>query len=105
MAELEKELSDEQLSKVAGGVYETTDIELEKRVISIITEQADLNHVDVNPYSRLIDDLGLDSLDIVDIIQALEEEFKISIDYPSFCLLVTIGDVINYISNRTGDNL
>ena len=97
-----KELLDEQLGKVLGGFCETIDIELEKRVISIICEQLDLNNFEVNVNTRLIEDLKADSLDIVDLIQALEEEFKISIDCSVFTPTVTVGDIVKFISDRVG---
>lgn len=95
-----RELSDNDLSKVSGGVGVSEDDEIKRRVISIIREQLDLNHILVTPETRLVGDLGADSMDLVDLTQALEEEFKIVIYEDLFSSLVKVQDIIDYISNK-----
>lgn len=91
------ELQDEQLSKVSGGIGETIDFELEDRVYNIMSEQTDIPRFKITPNSRLKEDLKLDSLDFIDIIQALEEEFKVNIEKIVFGSLVIAYDVAKYI--------
>ena len=100
-----KELKDEQLSKVTGGFIEGVDIELEDKVKSIIAEQCGYPVSMLELSAKLVTDLGYESLDFIDLIQGLEEEFKISIDYAIFSLLVTVEDVIKYVSDRTSPKL
>ena len=100
-----QELSEDDLKKVTGGDGIIVDTELENRVMSIISQQCSVPCSIINPYSKLVIDLGLDSLDIVDLIQTLEEEFKIMIDDVGFSSLVTVKDVINYIDNRVNPKL
>ncbi|MCS7089777.1 MAG: acyl carrier protein [Verrucomicrobiota bacterium] len=70
---------------------------IEQRVRKIIAEQLDVNPDQVTPEARLIDDLGADSLDAVELIMALEEEFGHDIPDEQAEKLQTVGDVIKYI--------
>lgn len=95
-----KELLDEDLILVSGGAGKNPDNELDGRVISIVAEQFGIPSSIVDLDAKLVDDLGADSLDIVDLSQTLSEEFKIVIDDVSFSLLVKVRDVIQYIKDR-----
>lgn len=70
---------------------------IEQRVRKIIAEQLDVSPDQVTPEARLIDDLGADSLDAVELIMALEEEFGHDIPDEQAEKLQTVGDVIKYI--------
>jgi len=52
---------------------------IEERVKKIVVEQLDVKEDDVNPSASFVDDLGADSLDTVELIMALEEEFECEI--------------------------
>lgn len=97
---ISQELSEDDLNKVSGGVSDNESSELEKRIISIICEQLDIPSSLFNPYSNIRNEYGLDSLDLIDLTQALEEEFKISIDDTLPLFLVTAKDIVNYIADR-----
>ena len=64
---------------------------------------AEVLNVDVNEITKdttFVDDLGADSLDIVELLMALEEEFDIEIPDEEAEKLVTVGDVVDYIKNN-----
>ena len=70
------------------------------KVIKIIVEQLGVDEADVKMESSFIDDLGADSLDIVELIMALEEEFSIEIPDSDAEKITTVGDAAEYIKNN-----
>ena len=74
--------------------------EIFERVKAIIVEQLGVSETSVNMESSFIDDLGADSLDIVELIMALEEEFDIEIPDADAEKVVTVGDVVDYIKDN-----
>ncbi|HEY8394929.1 MAG TPA: acyl carrier protein [Thermaerobacter sp.] len=71
-----------------------------QRVREIIVEQLGVDEASVTPEARFIDDLGADSLDIVELIMALEEEFDLEIPDEDAEKIVTVGDAIQYIEKH-----
>jgi acyl carrier protein len=71
------------------------------KVKKIIVEQLGVEEDEVNMESSFIDDLGADSLDIVELIMALEEEFDIEIPDSEAEKIASVGDAVNYIKNNT----
>lgn len=71
---------------------------IESRVTGIISEQLSLREEDVSLESRFVDDLGADSLDIVELIMEMEEEFDVEIPDEDIEKMLTIKDVISYIT-------
>jgi len=69
----------------------------EKRVKEIIVEQLGVNENEVTPEAKFVDDLGADSLDLVELVMALEEEYNIEISDEDAEKILTVGDVIEYI--------
>src|ERR1041384_4257499 len=80
---------------------ETTmaDKTIEQREKDIIVEQLGVNADQVTPDAKFIEDLGADSLDIVELVMALEEEFGSEIPDEQAEKLLTVGDVIKYIED------
>ena len=80
---------------------ETTmaDKTIEQRVKDIIVEQLGVNADQVTPDAKFIEDLGADSLDIVELVMALEEEFGHEIPDEQAEKLLTVGDVVKYIED------
>ena len=70
------------------------------KVKEIIVEQLGVAETAITPDASFIDDLGADSLDIVELIMALEEEFDIEIPDSDAEKVVTVGDVVEYIKDH-----
>jgi acyl carrier protein len=73
---------------------------LEDRVSAIIVEQLGVTKEELAPGASFIDDLGADSLDIVELVMAMEEEFDIEIPDDDAEKIRTIGDVITYVKGK-----
>ena len=71
------------------------------KVKSIIVEQLGVKAEDVTPESSFINDLGADSLDTVELVMALEEEFGVEIPDEDAEKISTVGDAIKYIEEKT----
>lgn len=71
--------------------------EIESRIKAIIADQLGVSEEEVKPESRFIEDLGADSLDIVELIMAMEEEFEIEIPDEEAEKILTVGDTIEYV--------
>jgi acyl carrier protein len=71
--------------------------ENQERIKSIIVEQLGVSLEEVTPQASFIEDLGADSLDIVELIMALEEEFDMEIPDEDAEKIQTVDDVIKYI--------
>jgi acyl carrier protein len=72
---------------------------IEERVREIIVEQLGVNADQVTPEAKFIEDLGADSLDTVELVMALEEEFGNEIPDEQAEKLQSVGDVIKYIED------
>lgn len=74
---------------------------IEDRVKRIIVDQLGVDEAEVTPEASFIEDLGADSLDTVELVMALEEEFDIEIPDEHAEKIVTVKDAIEYIKERT----
>ncbi|HBV30876.1 MAG TPA: acyl carrier protein [Verrucomicrobiales bacterium] len=79
-----------------------SDKSIADRIKDIIVEQLGVNADQINPGAKFIEDLGADSLDIVELIMALEEEFGTEIPDEEAEKLQTVGDVAKYIEDSQG---
>ena len=70
------------------------------KIKKIIAEQLGVDESEINPESHFIDDLGADSLDTVELVMALEEEFGIEIPDEDAEKIQTVGDVAKYIDDH-----
>ena len=68
-----------------------------EKIKAIIVEQLGVDETEVTPEALFIDDLGADSLDTVELVMALEEEFGIEISDEDAEKIQTVGDVAKYI--------
>jgi len=75
---------------------------IEERIKKIICEQLEVNEKDVVPEASFVDDLGADSLDQVELIMAMEEEFDISISDEEAEKIVSVRDAIEYVEKNQG---
>jgi acyl carrier protein len=71
-----------------------------EKVKKMIVEQLGVNESEVVPEAKFIDDLGADSLDIVELVMALEDEYGIEIPDEDAEKIVTVGDAIRYIEEH-----
>ena len=74
--------------------------EIFEKVKTVIVEQLGIDEASVRMDSSFLDDLGADSLDVVEFIMALEEEFGIEIPDEDVEKIVTVKDVVEYISEN-----
>lgn len=72
-----------------------------EKVKDIVVEQLGVKPEDLSMQSSFIDDLGADSLDIVELIMALEEEFNLEISDEDAEKISTVGDVVDYIKKHS----
>ena len=74
--------------------------EIFEKVKAIIVEQLGVADTAVTMEASFIDDLGADSLDIVELVMAIEEEFDIEIPDADAEKVATVGDVVDYIKDH-----
>ena len=77
--------------------------EVAEKVKKIVVEQLGVSEDQVTPEAKFIEDLGADSLDQVELVMALEEEFGAEIRDEDADKLNTVGDAIAYIESRLAD--
>ena len=73
---------------------------IEEKVKELIVQQLGVSESEVVPEAKFIDDLGADSLDLVELVMALEDEYGIDIPDEDVEKIVTVGDAIKYLQER-----
>jgi len=76
---------------------------IEEQVVKIIVEQLNVTEAECIPEATFIDDLGADSLDLVELIMAMEDKFGLEISDEELEKISTIQDVISYIKQRLSE--
>jgi acyl carrier protein len=76
-------------------------IATERRIKEIIAEQLGLEDAAIARDASFVEDLGADSLDIVELIMAMEEEFEMEIPDEDAEKILTVTDAVNYVNKRT----
>jgi acyl carrier protein len=76
--------------------------DIEERVRKIVVEQLGVKEDEVSPESSFVDDLGADSLDTVELVMALEEEFETEIPDEDAEKITTVKQAIDYINEHIG---
>ena len=74
---------------------------VDSKIKTIIAEQLGVKPEEVTPNASFVDDLGADSLDTVELIMALEEEFNVEIPDEDAEKMKTVGDAIKYIEEKS----
>jgi acyl carrier protein len=75
-------------------------MEIGDKVKEIVSQQLDVDKANIKDDSAFIDDLGADSLAIVELVLAFEEQFEIDIPDEDTEKIRTVGDAVSYITNR-----
>ncbi len=70
------------------------------KVKELISEQLDVKADDITEASNIQDDLGADSLDVVDLVMALEDEFEVEIPEDQVENIKTVGDIVKFIEDK-----
>lgn len=70
------------------------------RVKKVLVEQLDVSEDEVTPPASIVDDLGADSLDVVEIVMGLEEEFDIEIPDEDAEKITTVKQIIDYVEEK-----
>ena len=73
---------------------------IEQKVKNIIADQLGVGEEEIKPTSSVIEDLGADSLDIVELVMAMEEEFEVEIPDEEAENIKTVQDAVNYITTH-----
>lgn len=71
-----------------------------EKVKSIIAEKLNVDQDEIKMESSIVDDLGADSIDLIELIMNLEEEYGISISDEEAVKLKTVGDVVDFINSQ-----
>jgi len=73
---------------------------IEQRLKKVISEQSGVEEKEITPNSNFTKDLGMDSLDLVEVVMSLEQEFKLEIDDESAEKLKTVQDALDYLKDN-----
>lgn len=73
---------------------------MEEKVKSLLAEKLDISVEQVVDSAKIMEDLGADSLDTVEIVMELEEEFEIQIPEEEADNLITVGDIVTYVQEN-----
>ena len=71
-----------------------------EKIKAVVAEQLDCDIANIKEDSKFIEDLGADSLDVVELVMALEEEFDIEIPDEAAEKILTVADALNYIQEN-----
>ena len=71
---------------------------MEEKIVDLIADKLCKKKDQVVLTARLVEDLGADSLDVVELIMAFEDEFGVSLPDEDIASMKTVGDIVNYIS-------
>lgn len=74
--------------------------DIEAKIKSIIADQLGVGEEEIKTESSFVEDLGADSLDLVELTMAMEEEFEIEIPEDKVESMKTVGDAVTYVRNN-----
>ncbi len=74
-----------------------------EKVKELLVESMQINPEEITMKSELIGDLGINSLELADLILTVEEKFDIEVNDEDIHKFVTVGDVVNYLSEAVGE--
>ena len=71
-----------------------------EKIRALLSEKLDIEEAEITMESKLAEDLGADSLDVVDLIMAIEDEFEVEVLDEDIEKVVTVGDIVNYVNDN-----
>ncbi len=71
-----------------------------EKVRALLAEQLDIEENSITPESLLVEDLGADSLDAIDIVMSVEDEFKIEVPDEIIEKIESVNDIVSYVENN-----
>lgn len=71
---------------------------MEEKIIELIADKLCKKKEQITMASRLVEDLGADSLDVVELVMAFEDEFGVTLPDEDIATMKTVGDIVNYIN-------
>ena len=72
-----------------------------ERVIAVLADKLSKNEAEIKPESNIKEDLGADSLDMVEVIMGLEDEFNIEISEDDAAKISTVAEIVKYLEEKT----
>ena len=72
-----------------------------EKIVDIIREQLNIDDIDINEDTSFKDDLGVDSLDLLELVMAVEEEYNIELNPEELEGISTVGDIMEFIKKYT----
>ena len=72
-----------------------------EKIVDIIMEQLNIDDIDINEDTSFKDDLGVDSLDLLELVMAFEEEYNIELNPEELEGISTVGDIMEFIKKYT----
>ena len=72
---------------------------MKDKIVEIIASQLGIDHGDITPEASVVDDLGADSLDVVELVMALEEEFNLEIPDEEAEKIKSVNDIFSHLEN------
>jgi len=75
--------------------------EIEEKVVQIVSKQMSVDKGEVSRKTSFVDDLNADSLDTVELVMELEDEFDLTIPDEEAEKIVSVGDAVSYLEKRT----
>lgn len=76
--------------------------DIAERVTKVVSEQLGVEEAKIQPESKFVDDLGADSLDTVELVMALEDEFDCEISDEEVEKITSVGEAVKYIESKQG---
>ncbi len=90
----------DNLGKIIKILNEGAVMALLEDVKEVVAEQLNVSNEEIKEDSKFVEDLGADSLDVVELVMALEEKFDIEIPDADAEKIITVGDAIKYVENH-----
>ncbi len=75
-----------------------------EKIKALLVEELSLNEADITPEAELVNDLGVNSLELADMVLLCEEKFNIEISDEVISKFSTVGDVADYLAEITGES-